>query len=95
MPPRSSTFVLASLLAVCAAVSPATARPLAGGSAGLRIGVRIVTDCSHPGTPREPACRPAQQRSDGRQPVPSQVTALSPASGATPPGQPPVVTVTY
>lgn len=95
MPPRSPSVVLASLLALCAAASPATARPAAGGSAGLRIGVRIVADCSHPGPPREAACQPAQQRSDGRQPVPAQVTALSPAGGAARPGQPAVVTITY
>lgn len=95
MPTRSSSFVLPSLLALCAAASAATARPAAGGAAGLRIGVRIVADCNRAGTPREPACQPAQQRSDSRQPVPAQVTALSPASGAPRPGQPAVVTVTY
>ncbi|AHY59684.1 hypothetical protein DX03_13570 [Stenotrophomonas rhizophila] len=95
MPPRSPSVVLASLLALCAAASPATARPAAGGSAGLRIGVRIAADCSRPGTSHEPACRPAQQRSDGRQPVPAQVTALSPAPATSRPGQPDVVTVTY
>lgn len=103
MPPRSPSFALAGLLALCAAASsatarPATARPATGGSAGLRIGVRIVADCSRPGTPGtpgEPACRPAQQRSDGRQPVPAQVTALSPTIEAARPGQPALVTVTY
>lgn len=95
MPPRSPSVVLTSLLALCAAASPATARPAAGGSAGLRIGVRIIADCTRPGTPREPACRPAQQRSDGRQPVPAQVTALSPAPGTSRAGQPDVITVTY
>lgn len=95
MPPRSLSFALASLLVLCAAASSATARPATGGSAGLRIGVRIVADCSRPGTPREPACRPAQQRSDGRQPVPAQVTALTPAIPASGPGKPPLATVTY
>ncbi len=95
MPPRSLSFALASLLVLCAAASSVTARPATGGSAGLRIGVRIVADCSRPGTPHEPACRPAQQRSDGRQPVPAQVTALSPAIPASGPGQPPLATVTY
>ncbi|WP_369969181.1 hypothetical protein AB8E26_00765 [Stenotrophomonas rhizophila] len=95
MPPRSPSFALAGLLALCAAASSATARPATGGSAGLRIGVRIVADCSRPGTPGEPACRPAQQRSDGRQPVPAQVTALSPTIEAARPGQPALVTVTY
>ncbi|MET4614481.1 hypothetical protein ABIA71_000026 [Stenotrophomonas sp. 2619] len=95
MPPRSLSFALASLLVLCAAASSVTARPATGGSAGLRIGVRIVADCSRPGTPHEPACRPAQQRSDGRQPVPAQVTALSPAIPASGLGQPPLATVTY
>ena len=95
MPPRSPSFALAGLLALCAAASSATARPATGGSAGLRIGVRIVADCSRPGTPGEPACRPAQQRSDGRQRLPAQVTALSPTIEAARPGQPALVTVTY
>jgi len=95
MPPRSPSFALAGLLALCAAASSATARPATGGSAGLRIGARIVADCSRPGTPGEPACRPAQQRSDGRQPVPAQVTALSPTIEAARPGHPALVTVTY
>lgn len=92
MPAHPPSLVLASLLA-CAAV-PAVARPGTGGGA-LHIGVRIIADC-HAAGAHDTACRrPARQRSDGAQPVPAQVAALSPAIESTTRVHSPSLTVTY
>ncbi|WP_421680489.1 hypothetical protein [Stenotrophomonas bentonitica] len=92
MPARPPSFVLAWLLAVCAAV-PAAARPGAGSAATLQVGVRIMADCRSPGAEALPTCRPARQRGDALHPVPAQVAALSPAIADT--GRTAPVTVTY
>lgn len=92
MPARPPSFVLAWLLAVCAAV-PAAARPGAGSAATLQVAVRIVADCGSPGAEALPTCRPARQRSDALHPVPAQAAALSPAIADT--GRTAPVTVTY
>lgn len=92
MPARPPSFVLAWLLAVCAAV-PAAARPGAGSAATLQVAVRIVADCDSPGAEALPTCRPVRQRGDALHPVPAQVAALSPAIADT--GRTAPVTVTY
>ena len=92
MPARPPSFVLAWLLAVCAAV-PTAARPGAGSAAALQVAVRIVADCRSPGAEALPTCRPARQRGDALHPVPAQVAALSPAIADT--GRTTPVTVTY
>jgi hypothetical protein len=93
MSPRPSTLALACLLSLSAGAPTAQARP--AGSAALRVGVRIIADCARAGASADPACRPAHQRSDGRAPVPAQVSALSPPAPPTKAGQAPRVTVTY
>jgi len=92
MPARPPSFVLAWLLAVCAAV-PAAARPGAGSAATLQVAGRLVAACGRPGAEALPTCRPARQRGDALHPVPAQVAALSPAIADT--GRTAPVTVTY
>lgn len=63
---------------------------------GMRIGLRILVDCSAPAAARDRRCQPPAQRSDAPQPVPAQVSALSPAPENTAPdGAVAAVTVTY
>ncbi|MEG2803720.1 hypothetical protein [Stenotrophomonas sp.] len=95
MPPRPTVLLLACLLGTSLLPPPASARPPAGGSATLRVGVRILADCRRPEAAQAADCRPARQRSDNAAPVPAQVAALTPVAEAPRDGRPGAVTETY